>query len=115
LATDLTLFFSPGLRTRLAHLLANSYYDLPGLASLGWLHESIVLGVEENEVVLVSNDFRISYNILFQTIPDTGIDHNFLTFASFLLLDPKSLFNKLKVIQEMVNMYPSKSEIRKAY
>ena len=102
-----SLCFSQTMGAKVAtqsHLLTNSRNDLPGLTSPDWLHETIVLGVEEDEVILVTNDFRISCKILFQTIPDTGIDNNFLTFTSFLFLDPKSWFDVLVVIQEMLNL-----------
>ena len=58
-----------------------------------WLHETINLCVEEDDVVLVTDEFRISRKILFQGLSDTSVDHDFLTFASFLFLDPKSWFD----------------------
>jgi hypothetical protein len=72
--------------------------DLPGLAPSDRLHETISLGVEENIVVLVTDEFRISRKILFQGLSDTSVDHDFLTFASFLFLDPKSWFDVLVFI-----------------
>jgi hypothetical protein len=85
------------------NLLTNCGNDLLGLTTPDWLYETTIFCIEEDEVILVTNDFRISCKILFQVISDTGIDHDILTFASLLLFDPKSLLDSLTVIQEMLN------------
>jgi hypothetical protein len=77
---------------------------LAGLRSPDWLHETIELGVEEDEVVLVLINFRISCKILFEGFLDTVINHDFLTFAALLCFDPKSPLDVLIVIQGMVNL-----------
>jgi len=86
------------------HLIADCSNDIPGLASPDRFHETIILSIEEDEIVLVTDDFRISSKILFQGIPDTGVDHNFLSFSLLLFFDPKSSFDILMVIQKMLNL-----------
>ena len=87
-----------------AHELTDGGDDFPGLAMFDRFHETIVLSIEIDEVGWVTDDFRISCKILFQGIPDTGIDHDFLTSVPLLLFDPKSSSDLLLVIQEMLNL-----------
>ena len=75
-----------------SHLLVNSRNDPPGLASSDWLHETLNLCIEEDKVVFITDKFRMSSKIFLQGLADTGVDHNFLTFAPFLFFDPKSFF-----------------------
>jgi len=84
--------------------LADSGDDLPGLATFDWFFEMIGFGTEKDEMRMITSDFRICCKILIKGIPDTGIDHDFLTFAPLLFLDPKSSFDILIVVQEMFNL-----------
>ena len=86
------------------HLFANGRDDLPGLATPDRLQKTVVLSIEEDEVVLVTDNFRVCCNLLIQCILDTVINHDFLTFATLLFFDPKSPLDVLIVIQEMVNL-----------
>jgi len=90
--------------TTQAYLLTNGHNDLPGLTTLDRLPEIVVLGIKEDEVDLIADDFRINSKILFEGFLDTVINHDFLPFAALLFFDPKSPLDMLIVIQEMVNL-----------
>jgi hypothetical protein len=70
-------------------LWARILIDLPCLTTPDRLYETIGLGIEKDEVVLVTDDFRISCKILFEGFIDTVIDHDFLAFTPFPFFDPK--------------------------
>jgi hypothetical protein len=85
-------------------LLKDDSNDFPGLAASDWLHETVILGIEKDEMGMITSNFRIGSQILFEGFLDPGIDHDFLTFAPLLLLDPKLSLDMLIVIQEMLNL-----------
>jgi hypothetical protein len=74
------------------------------LISSDRLHETIRFCIEEDEVVLVTDDLRISIKNLFHGLPEPGIGHNFPTFTLLLFFDTKSMLDVLLVTQEMVNL-----------
>jgi hypothetical protein len=47
-----------------AYLLTNGHNDFPGFTTLNRLPETISLSLNEDEVDVVTNDFRISRKIL---------------------------------------------------
>lgn len=79
--------FSQALCTGVAtryHPLTNIRNDLPCLTPPDWPSKTTAFLIVENEVVLITDDFRICRKLIFQGLSDTGVNHDFRTFASFL-------------------------------
>jgi len=85
------------------NIMADRNDKLPGLSSLDGLGIGVHLGVEENEVLEVINNTRIRCQIFFKRFSDALIDHHFMSFFSFLFLDPEAPLEASLVIQKMAN------------
>lgn len=83
------------------HISADRCDELPALPAFDRMRIIVVFGIEENEVLLLLPDPRVSSQVFFQGFLDAIVDDHLLSFAPFLFLDPKALPDMSLVIYKM--------------
>ncbi|MGB5844939.1 MAG: hypothetical protein WBG94_10875, partial [Anaerolineales bacterium] len=102
---------SPGFPQAVSTVIAsqpNSTTDrnneLPGLSTLDGFGVDIHLGIEEDKVLRVLDNIRVSLQIFPQGFPDTIINIDLVPFSPLLLLDPKPSLWSAAFIDEMSDL-----------